>query len=88
MKQKFTTAKAANRGPSITASYPYGVPVFFRRVRDILGADHKSFSAKHPRLDGAVEGMKALLAAAEAAERPAGPSRRAREEKKLKKTTA
>lgn len=62
MKQKFTTSKAANRGPSITASYPYGVPVFFRRVRDILGADHKSFSAKHPRLDGAVEGMKARLA--------------------------
>ena len=86
MKQKFTTSRAANRGPSITSSYPYGVPVFWRRVQGLLGADHKEFSAKHPLLDGAVDGMKARLAAAEAAANPCGPSRRERRENNRRKT--
>ena len=61
MKQKHTQARKANRGPSITSSWPYGLSVFQRRIRDILGADHKEFSEKHKRLDGAVEGYKAIL---------------------------
>ena len=62
MKLKHTQARKANRGPSITSTYPFGVPVLLRRVNDILGADHKAFSAKHPRIDGAVDGFKARLA--------------------------
>ena len=61
MKLKHTQARKANRGPSITSSYPYGVPVFWRRVQGLLGADHRVFSEKHKRRDGAVEGYKAIL---------------------------
>ena len=86
MKLKHTQARKANRGPSITSSYPYGVPVFWRRVQGILGADHKEFSAKHPRLDLAVEGMRARLEAERAAEKPCGPSRQERREAKRMKT--
>ena len=61
MKQKHTNSRKGNRGPSITASYPYNAPVFIRRVNDALDADHKEFSAKHPGLDDAVEGYKTRL---------------------------
>lgn len=86
MKLKHTKARKANRGPSITSSFPYGVPVFWRRVQGILGADHKEFSAKHKGLDLAVEGMRARLAAAEEAAKPCGPSRQERREAKRMKT--
>lgn len=56
MKLKHTQARKANRGPSITSSYPYGVPVFERRCNHILGADHRIFSEKHPNLDAVVNG--------------------------------
>lgn len=60
MKQKHTQARKANRGPSITSTYPFGVPVFFRRVQGVLGADHKEFSAKHKGLDDAVAGYQSI----------------------------
>lgn len=63
MKLKHTQARKANRGPSITSSFPYGIPVFWRRVQGILGADHKEFSAKRKHFDLAVEGMRARLEA-------------------------
>ena len=86
MKLKHTQARKANRGPSITSSFPYGITVFWRRVHGILGADHKEFSAKHKVLDLAVEGMRARLEAARAAEQPCGPSRQERREAKRMKT--
>ena len=82
MKLKHTQARKANRGPSITSSFPYGIPVFWRRVQGILGADHKEFSAKRKHFDLAVEGMRARLEA----ERPCGPSRQERREAKRMKT--
>ena len=38
------------------------VPVFWRRVEGFYGADHRSFDAKHPDLELAVEGYKQRLA--------------------------
>ena len=61
MKLKHTQAKKARRGPNITAGYPYGLSVFERRIRDIIGADWKRFSADHPDLDHAVDGYKAIM---------------------------
>lgn len=61
MKLKHTQAKKARRGPNITAYYPYGLSVFERRIRDIIGADWKRFSAAHPDLDHAVDGYKAIM---------------------------
>ena len=61
MKLKHTQAKKARRGPNITSTYPYGVPVFWRRVQGIIGADHRSFSKNHKGLDMAVEGMKTRI---------------------------
>lgn len=61
MKQKHTQARKARRGPNITAGYPYSLSVFERRIRDIVGADWKQFSAKHPRLDRAVDGYKSRM---------------------------
>lgn len=86
MKLKHTQARKANRGPGITSTFPFGVPVFWRRVQGILGADHKEFSAKRKHFDIAVEGMRARLEAARAAEKPCGPSRRERREEKRMKT--
>ena len=51
MKLKHTQAKKARRGPNITAGYPYGLSIFERRIRNIMGADWKQYSAKHPDLD-------------------------------------
>ena len=61
MKLKHSQARKARRGPNITAGYPYGLSVFERRIRNIIGADWKQFSAKHPRLDGAVNGYKSRM---------------------------
>ena len=61
MKLKHTQAKKARRGPNITAGYPYGLSVFERRIRDIIGADWKGFSASHPDLDHGVDGYKAIM---------------------------
>ena len=55
-----------NNAP-IQGKFPYQVPVFFRRVEGIYGADHASFSLKHPDLDMAVEGYKQRIAMANAA---------------------
>lgn len=46
----------------ILAKFPYTIPVFYRRIHGIYGADHASFSLKHPDLDQAVEGYKSRLA--------------------------
>lgn len=46
----------------IYGRFPYQIPVFWRRVEWIYGADHASFSLKHPDLDMAVEGYKQRLA--------------------------
>lgn len=48
--------------PNITAGYPYYMSVFWRRTRDIVGPDAREFSAKHPNLDGAVDGFKSRMA--------------------------
>lgn len=40
----------------------HSVPVFWRRVEGIYGADHRAFDAKHPDLPLAVEGYKQRLA--------------------------
>lgn len=61
MKLKHTQAKKARRGPNITAGYPYGLSVFERRIRNLIGADWKQFSANHPQLDHAVEGYKSRM---------------------------
>lgn len=50
-----------NNAP-IQAKFPFTIPVFFRRINGIYGADHASFSLKHPDLDQAVEGYKSRLA--------------------------
>lgn len=62
MKLKHTQAKKANRGPNITAGYPYSLSIFERRIRDIVGPDAREFSAKHPILDRAVSGFKSRMA--------------------------
>ena len=67
MKLKFTKAKKANR-ICIRMNGLHSVPVFWRRVQGIIGADSKHFDALHPSLAFAVEGYKQRMAAAEAAE--------------------
>lgn len=58
MKLKHTQAKKARRycerRPHATTD-----PVWLRRVRGNYGADFKSFDAIHPRLEPAVQGIRA-----------------------------
>lgn len=73
MKLKHTQARKARRlndWPSYQHKSLYAMPVFARRVLDFLGADHLSFSAKHERLDAAVEGYKAIQASKKAVGKP------------------
>ena len=58
MKLKHTQSKKANRGPNITAGYPYRLPIFQRRINNILAPDSREYSAKHPGLDDKVAGYK------------------------------
>lgn len=63
MKLKHTQARKARRLNNWSAYQHRGLfatPVFERRVLDFFGADHRSFSAKHKRLDAAVEGYKSI----------------------------
>lgn len=67
MKQRYTQAKKARRFNNWLA-YQKGIfseSVFMRRVQGFFGADCAAYSAKHPDLDGAVEGYKARLALAQ-----------------------
>lgn len=67
MKQVHTQAKKACRFNNWLA-YQKGIfstSVFMRRVQGFFGADYAAYSAKHPDLDGAVEGYKSRLALAQ-----------------------
>ena len=57
MKQRFTQAKKANRFNQ-RINGKHSIPVFWRRVRGIYGADHHEFDRKHPSLEAAVWGMR------------------------------
>lgn len=46
----------------IQEKFPFQTSVFYRRVKGVFGADHGSFSLKHPDLDMAVDGYKQRIA--------------------------
>ena len=46
----------------IQEKFPFQTSVFYRRVKGVMGADHVSFSLKHPDLNMAVEGYKQRIA--------------------------
>lgn len=66
MKQRYTRAKKARRFNNWLAyqKWIFSESVFMRRVQGFFGADYMAYSAKHPDLDGDVEGYKARLALA------------------------
>ena len=57
MKQKHTRARKA-RVRNFRQGGIHEMPVLFRRLRGIYGADARAFDAKHPRLSEVIAGLQ------------------------------